>query len=221
MFGLLSVTNCSQKPTADSANDATAAKQLPNIIYVLADDMGYGDLSSYGQKTLSTPNIDQLASEGIKLTKHYTGSTVCAPSRATLLTGAHTGHVSVRGNQPDQLLRDEDITIAVSLFWIHTEFIRKLPKPIEYIFVTPSHHRVHHAVNDKYLDKNYGSTLVIWDRMFGTFQPEEEEPIYGITKPVKSFNPIYLVFHEWMDIFRDIRKSRSFRKSFKILFGRP
>lgn len=106
-------------------------------------------------------------------------------------------------------------------FWIHTEFIRKLPKPIEYIFVTPSHHRVHHAVNDKYLDKNYGSTLVIWDRMFGTFQPEEEQPVYGITKPVNSFNPVYLVFHEWVDIFRDIRKSGSIKKSFKILFGRP
>ena len=115
MFGLLSVTKCSQKPTADSANDATAGKQLPNIIYVLVDDMGYGDLSSYGQQTLSTPNIDQLASEGIKLTNHYTGSTVCAPSRATLLTGLHTGHVSVRGNQPDQLLRDEDITTAEKL----------------------------------------------------------------------------------------------------------
>lgn len=84
----------------------------PNIIYILADDLGYGDLSCYGQTTLSTPRIDQLAQEGIRLDNHYTGSTVCAPSRACLLTGQHTGHASVRGNHPDQLLKNEDITVA-------------------------------------------------------------------------------------------------------------
>ena len=83
----------------------------PNVILILADDMGYGDLSCYGQRTLATPNIDQLASEGMMFSNHYTGSTVCAPSRASLLTGLHTGHVSVRGNQPDQLLT-EKITLG-------------------------------------------------------------------------------------------------------------
>lgn len=105
-------------------------------------------------------------------------------------------------------------------FWIHTEFIRKLPRPIEYIFTTPSHHRVHHAVNNKYLDKNYGSTFIIWDRMFGTFQPEEEQPIYGITKPIYSFNPITLVFHVWKEIFLDLKRM-SFGKWLKLLFSRP
>ncbi|WP_439153039.1 sterol desaturase family protein [Winogradskyella sp.] len=104
-------------------------------------------------------------------------------------------------------------------FWIHTELIRKLPKPIEYIFVTPSHHRVHHAVNKDYIDKNFGSTLIIWDRMFGTFQPEKEQAIYGITKPVNSFNPVYLVFHAWGDLFIDIWKRP--KKSWHILFGSP
>jgi sterol desaturase/sphingolipid hydroxylase (fatty acid hydroxylase superfamily) len=69
-------------------------------------------------------------------------------------------------------------------FWIHTEYIKKLPKLIEFIFTTPSHHRVHHARNAQYLDKNYGSTFIIWDRMFGSFQPEEDTPEYGITTPV-------------------------------------
>lgn len=104
-------------------------------------------------------------------------------------------------------------------FWIHTEFIRKLPKPIEFIFTTPSHHRVHHAVNDKYIDKNFGSTFIIWDRIFGTFQPEEEQAIYGITKPVNTYNPIVLVFHAWGDLFKDIWIRP--RKSFQILFGSP
>ena len=106
-------------------------------------------------------------------------------------------------------------------FWIHTEFIKKLPRPIEYIFVTPSHHRVHHASDEKYLDKNYGSTFIIWDRIFGTFQPEEEHPTYGITTPVNSYNPVYLVFHELMDIFRDIRNAKSFKEAWHVTFMSP
>jgi len=106
-------------------------------------------------------------------------------------------------------------------FWIHTELINKMPRPIEWFFVTPSHHRVHHATNDKYLDRNYGSTFIIWDRMFGTFQPEEETPDYGILKPVNSYNPVYLVFHEFIDIFRDLSRYRNFRAWKRILFGSP
>ena len=85
--------------------------------------------------------------------------------------------------------------------------------------MTPSHHRVHHAVNEDYIDKNYGSTLIIWDRIFGSFQEEKEQAIYGITKPVNSFNPIYLVFHAWGDLFVDIWKRPSMK--WKILFGSP
>ncbi|MCL3781137.1 DUF4976 domain-containing protein [Prolixibacteraceae bacterium JC049] len=81
--------------------EATAKKKSkqPNIIYILADDLGYGDLSCYGQKRFQTPNIDRLANEGIKFTQHYAGCTVCAPSRATIMTGLHTGHAPVRGNR--------------------------------------------------------------------------------------------------------------------------
>ena len=106
-------------------------------------------------------------------------------------------------------------------FWIHTELINRFPKPIEYIFTTPSHHRVHHATNAKYIDKNYGSTFIIWDRIFGTFQPEEEKAIYGITKPVNSYNPVYLVFHEWMDIFRDFGKAKTWKAKWHTLWGHP
>ena len=73
--------------------------QKPNIIYILADDLGYGDLSSYGQKMFETPNIDKLAENGMLFTQHYSGSTVCAPSRSALLTGMHTGHTTIRGNK--------------------------------------------------------------------------------------------------------------------------
>jgi len=106
-------------------------------------------------------------------------------------------------------------------FWIHTELIKKLPRPIEYIFTTPSHHRVHHSVNEKYLDKNYGSTFIFWDRIFGTFQEEDEKPRYGITKPVNSYNPFFLVFHEWIEVGKDIWKAKSLKEAWIILFGSP
>lgn len=107
-------------------------------------------------------------------------------------------------------------------FWIHSPFINKLPRPIEYIFVTPSHHRVHHGTNPQYIDKNYGSSLIIWDRIFGTFEPEGETVVYGITKPLKHpYNPVYLNFHEWQDLWQDVRKSSSLKSKWKILFGPP
>ena len=93
--------------TAESARAASH----PNIIFILADDLGYGDLSCFGQKTLATPNLDRMAAEGLKFTRHYSGSTVCAPSRCVLMTGLHTGHCTVRGNGP-ALMKDEDVTVA-------------------------------------------------------------------------------------------------------------
>jgi len=87
-------------------------------------------------------------------------------------------------------------------FWIHTRAIGKLG-PLEWVLNTPSHHRVHHARNPKYLDKNYAGALIIWYRMFGTFQAEEEEPVYGLTKPLDSWNPLWANLHVWRDLCRD------------------
>ena len=111
--------------------------------------------------------------------------------------------------------RPLDILLVYSLtqFWslfVHTEFIGRLGW-MEEIFVTPSHHRVHHASNIKYLDKNLGTLFIIWDRMFGTFQRElpasEYEPIrYGLTKPIEKQTPVTLIFHEWMNIANDLRR---------------
>jgi len=97
-----------------------AEQPRPNIIFILADDLGYGDLSCYGQKNLSTPNIDNLAESGLRFTQHYAGSTVCAPSRSSLMTGLHTGHTFIRGNKEwkpegQYPLKSEVITLAESL----------------------------------------------------------------------------------------------------------
>ncbi len=107
-------------------------------------------------------------------------------------------------------------------FWVHTEYIGRLHPAIEYLFATPSHHRVHHGSNDKYLDRNFGATFIIWDRLFNTFQREEEKPAYGLTSPiVQKLNPVYLNFHEYIDIFRDVRKAKGLRKKLFCIFGNP
>ena len=108
------------------------------------------------------------------------------------------------GFDPVAILAVEVISFFLAYIQ-HTTIIPKLGF-LEWFMVTPSHHRVHHATNPQYLDKNYGNTLIIFDRLFGTFQVEEEEPIYGITKnPVKR-NMVNMIFHGWVDFFRGVRK---------------
>jgi len=91
-------------------------------------------------------------------------------------------------------------------FWIHTEAVRRMPRWFEAVMNTPSHHRVHHAVNPQYLDRNYAGVFIVWDRMFGTFQPEQDEVRihYGIVRQLGSFNLIWAAFHEWAGIARDL-----------------
>jgi sterol desaturase/sphingolipid hydroxylase (fatty acid hydroxylase superfamily) len=105
-------------------------------------------------------------------------------------------------------------------FWIHTEAIRQLPRPVEFLFNTPSHHRVHHGVDLKYLDRNHGGILIVWDRMFGTFRKEEERPEYGLTRNIGSFNPFVVAFRTWAELFGKASRSGSF-SNFIRYFTRP
>ena len=107
---------------------------------------------------------------------------------------------------------------------VHTKYINKMPRWFEAFFVSPSHHRVHHASNIRYLDKNMGMCLIIWDKMFGTFQKElASDPIkYGLTKPVKNpDNPITIIFHEWQNIAADIKKKTPFITKIKYMLMPP
>jgi sterol desaturase/sphingolipid hydroxylase (fatty acid hydroxylase superfamily) len=107
-------------------------------------------------------------------------------------------------------------------FWVHTEYIKKLPAFFEYILATPSNHRVHHGSQEKYLDKNYAATFIFWDRMFGTYQKEEERPDYGLTKKIGDrFNPIFLNFHEYKDMVIDIKNAKGFKRKMFFLFASP
>ena len=102
----------------------------------------------------------------------------------------------------------------------HTQWINRLG-PLEYIFVTPSSHRVHHGSNECYLDKNYGNFLIVWDRMFGTFAEEKEKVKYGIRENVKTFNPLKITFRVWFQIADDFTKSKTVKNKFLSIFGRP
>lgn len=106
-------------------------------------------------------------------------------------------------------------------FWVHTERIDKLWRPIEFVFNTPSHHRVHHGMDPEYLDKNYGGILIIWDRMFGSYQDELFRPHYGLTKQVETFNIWTLQTHEYVAIARDVRRARRWRDKLGYAFGPP
>ena len=104
---------------------------------------------------------------------------------------------------------------------LHTEVIGKLPKPVEAVMNTPSHHRVHHGSNPQYHDKNYAGMFIVWDRLFGTFEEEREKVVYGITKPLNSVNPITVFFHGFTRLFRQIAAARDARNAFGFLLRPP
>jgi len=106
-------------------------------------------------------------------------------------------------------------------FWIHTEHIGTLPRPIEFVFNTPSHHRVHHGMDQLYLDRNYGGILILWDRLFRTFQPEVFRPHYGLTKPVNTDNIWKLETREYVAIAHDVRSATTWRDKLGYVFGPP
>lgn len=106
-------------------------------------------------------------------------------------------------------------------FPIHTERVGKLWRPVEYVMNTPSHHRVHHATNRIYLDKNFGGVFIVWDRMFGTFVAETEPVTFGLTKNIDTFNPLRVAFHEYAAIGRDLRVVRTPSEIYGVLFKSP
>jgi sterol desaturase/sphingolipid hydroxylase (fatty acid hydroxylase superfamily) len=126
------------------------------------------------------------------------------------------------GFPPEMILAQQSFNLAYQ-FWIHTEAVRRMPRWFEYLFNTPSHHRVHHGSNAVYLDRNYAGVLMVWDRMFGTFVAErDDEPVrYGLVHDIQTFNPIRIAFHEWAAIIREVVAARSLREVAGIVFGPP
>jgi len=104
---------------------------------------------------------------------------------------------------------------------LHTEVVRKFPRPIEAVFNTPSHHRVHHGSNPQYIDKNYAGIFIIWDKLFGTFEEEKEAVVYGVTTPINTVNPIKVFFFGYAKLFKQMFKAGSFSAAMGYFFKPP
>ncbi|MEU4665165.1 sterol desaturase family protein [Micromonospora chalcea] len=128
--------------------------------------------------------------------------------------------LALLGIPPWMIFLQQSVSLLYQ-FFLHTERIRVLPRPIEWIFNTPSHHRVHHGSNTEYLDRNYGGILIIWDRLFGTFEPERASARYGLTKNIGTYNPLRVATHEFAAIWSDVRRADCWRHRLGYLFGRP
>jgi sterol desaturase/sphingolipid hydroxylase (fatty acid hydroxylase superfamily) len=125
-----------------------------------------------------------------------------------ILWACHVVHHSSRKFNLSTALR-QPWTSLMYQFWIHTERIDKMPRWFEFVFNTPSHHRVHHASQGGYLDRNFGGILIVWDRLFGSFVPETERPVYGLTKNIHTYNPLKVATHEYVAIAKDLKAASS------------
>ena len=124
------------------------------------------------------------------------------------------------GFAPWMILLQQSVSLLYQ-FFIHTERVDKLWRPVELVLNTPSHHRVHHGSQSQYLDRNYGGILIVWDRLFGTFEPEGERVVYGLTTNIKTFNPAWVATHEFAAIWHDVRRAASWRDRAGYLLRGP
>ena len=123
------------------------------------------------------------------------------------------------GFEPLMVFLAQSISLLYQ-YWIHTELVTTLG-PLEWVFNTPSHHRVHHGTNALYLDRNHGGILIVWDRLFGTFELERERPSYGLTRNLDTYNILKVAFHEWQDIGRDLLTAKTWKGRLGYLFAPP
>jgi sterol desaturase/sphingolipid hydroxylase (fatty acid hydroxylase superfamily) len=156
--------------------------------------------------------------------REYNLSTALRQSWTSVIVGTWTPWIplALLGFPPGMILAQQGFNLFYQ-FWIHTEAVQRMPAWFEYVFNTPSHHRVHHATNPEYLDRNYAGVLMIWDRLFGSFAAErqDEPPRYGIVKNIETYNPVRIAFHEWTALVSEASRGRSAREVLGIVFGPP
>lgn len=151
--------------------------------------------------------------------QHYNLSTALRQTWTPMTGLVFWTPLALLGFHPAMILLQQGVSLLYQ-YWIHTEALGRLG-PLEWVLNTPSHHRVHHASDAKYLDKNYAGILIIWDRLFGTFQPEEERPTYGLTKNLQTYNPVRIAFHEYAALVRDVLKPNPWRVRLGYIFRGP
>ncbi|QXC63158.1 sterol desaturase family protein [Aquihabitans sp. G128] len=137
--------------------------------------------------------------------QQYNLSTALRQPWTAFQTALMVATLALVGVRPDLIVLSGAINLLYQ-FWIHTEVVGRLG-PLEWVLNTPSHHRVHHGSNARYLDRNYGGILIVWDRLFGSFQAEDEVVVYGLTKDIETYNLWTIAFHEWAALGRDVRRA--------------
>jgi sterol desaturase/sphingolipid hydroxylase (fatty acid hydroxylase superfamily) len=153
--------------------------------------------------------------------EHYNLSTALRQPWTPMSASLFWLPLALLGFHPAMIVTMQALNLLYQ-FWIHTETVRSIG-PLEAVLNSPSHHRVHHASNPRYLDRNYAGILIVWDRLFGTFVPEDatDPPKYGLTKNIRTFNPVRIAFHEFADIVRDVRKPNPWRVRLGYVFRGP
>ncbi|HYC53558.1 MAG TPA: sterol desaturase family protein [Candidatus Binatia bacterium] len=152
--------------------------------------------------------------------RHYNLSTALRQSWTTPLTYIpFFWPMALAGFDPMLILIVQAINTLYQ-YWIHTEAIDRLG-PLEWLLNTPSHHRVHHGTNLEYLDRNHGGMLIVWDRLFGTFEPEVAPVVYGLTKNIETFHPVEIATHEWKALARDIARADDWRAAIGYVLQPP
>jgi sterol desaturase/sphingolipid hydroxylase (fatty acid hydroxylase superfamily) len=152
--------------------------------------------------------------------EHYNLSTALRQTWTPMTALPFWAPLALLGFAPWMILTQQAISLMYQ-FWIHTERVKRMPTWFEFVFNTPSHHRVHHGSNEVYLDRNYGGILIIWDRLFGSFQGETERPRYGLTQNIRTFRPARVAFHEFADLAHDVRAAGSWRHRLGYVFRGP
>jgi sterol desaturase/sphingolipid hydroxylase (fatty acid hydroxylase superfamily) len=186
------------------------------IILLFAEDLCFYTFhrSHHAVRLLWAAHVSHHSSE------HYNLSTALRQTLLTTITSPiFWMPLALLGFSPWMILLAQGWS-QLYQFGLHTESVRKLG-PLEWIFNTPSHHRVHHGKQPQYIDKNHGGIFIIWDRLFGTFAPEGERVVYGLTRDIKTNNVFTILFHEVRDIASDARSAPTMRGKLGAVFGRP
>jgi sterol desaturase/sphingolipid hydroxylase (fatty acid hydroxylase superfamily) len=186
------------------------------VVLFFADDLAY-----YGFHRVSHEVRVFWASHVVHhSSEHYNLSTALRQTWVPMTAFPFWLPLALAGFKPWMILLQQSISLTYQ-FFIHTERVRRLPRAIEAVMNTPSHHRVHHGSNQLYLDRNYGGILIVWDRLFGSFQAETEPVRYGLTKNIDTHSPAKVAFHEYAAIWRDAKRARRWRTKLAIAFRGP
>jgi sterol desaturase/sphingolipid hydroxylase (fatty acid hydroxylase superfamily) len=186
------------------------------VLLFFADDLAY-----YWFHRVSHENRFFWASHVVHhSSQHYNLSTALRQTWVPMTYLPFWLPLALMGFEPWMILLAQSWSLIYQ-FGLHTERIGRLPRPIEAVFNTPSHHRVHHGSNQRYLDRNYGGILIIWDKLFGTFEPETERVRYGLTKNIDTFHPVKVAFHEYVALWRDVRAAPTWQIKLGHLWHGP